>query len=195
MADTIEKTRESADDLRRNPADDARLCRRDDEIRLGVDGLQSGGARARDGHGLRSGSWRSAFRFVATYRRRPQPARMEFDDPVPIGARGARTSNRPVSSSIRTRATFGFRARPRRRANRPAPPFQRSAGASFGCTRACIASVAPGATVLVPAPAAARSRPCSRLRKRSGASSGRPRSPRCLRPSHRRLRSPASPSC
>ncbi len=63
--------RKSADDFGRDTADDAGLCRRDDEIRQGVDRLQSGGARARDGHGLRSGSRRPAFRFVAPYRRRP----------------------------------------------------------------------------------------------------------------------------
>jgi len=43
---------ESADDLRRNPADDARICSRDVEIRLGVGGLQGGGANARDGDGF-----------------------------------------------------------------------------------------------------------------------------------------------
>ena len=52
LVGTIEKNSESADDLRRNPADNARICSRDDEIRLVVDGLQGGGARPRDGDGF-----------------------------------------------------------------------------------------------------------------------------------------------
>ena len=66
------------------------IRRRDHEVRFGLVGLQGRGARVGNRHHFRPATWQSLFRVLEPYWCRAQPARMEFDDAIPIGTCGAK---------------------------------------------------------------------------------------------------------